>query len=231
MTTITNVSPTLRAAMLNKYDSEENAGIRALKEGYSVIEQTATAAVAYTHAARNDTRMTSVGAEDNAHKFALKSFDKAAPKIDSARARALQHQEKLRAQIMRPLHEATAHDAREIRDHLKAMPKDEREALVSRWVQQGDLNSLSAVLLKPAYLSGVSEARMKHWLHLYQTNIEPGLYAQIEEVDSAVEHYDRAARLLMKTLVEDENSSFMFDKKKLAYAAAAEKQYAELHTD
>jgi hypothetical protein len=92
--------------------------------------------------------------------------------------------------------------AAEIRAHIKALPGEQRLALVQTALSAGDKQTVAAVLFAPAYLSGLSAEEMAGVRHAAERKFAPEDSAALGAVDGLIERVMRAGSLAVGRLAE-----------------------------
>lgn len=92
---------------------------------------------------------------------------------------------------------ASHHVAVEIRSYVRELKAQGKNPMgfVSEAIRNGDLESASAILGAPAYLSGLTPDQQRVLLNEYHSKRAPQITVRIKAMNAALEYYGRAPRL------------------------------------
>lgn len=123
-----------------------------------------------------ENRVLIVGKEAEKQKLRLlQKIDRA----DRDLAATIAHTE---AQLMQPLTEKATLGTvnREIREHVKAMDRSEREKFMRKTLGENDADTLGAILGVQPFLSGLTSVDRDYWLRLYHEKRNPHLVRRLD---------------------------------------------------
>lgn len=121
----------------------------------------------------------------------MKRFDLASRDL----AANIEHAER---QLMDPLTERAGQGSlnTEVRDHVKALSRSEREAFMTDALGRDDDLTLTALLGAPPFLSGLTPLDRDHYLRLYNTKKRPELVRRLDVMNRFRERLDRIGPVL-----------------------------------
>lgn len=85
----------------------------------------------------------------------------------------------------------------EIRNHVRAMPTEERQKFLEEALARKDLTSLTAILGGPGYLSGLMDAEVTHYTRKLHEIQHPEVVGRLTALRSAKAHVEKVGPLVM----------------------------------
>lgn len=121
----------------------------------------------------------------------LKRFDLASRDLDAN----IEHAER---QLIDPLTERAGQGSlnAEVRAHVKALKRGEREAFMSDALERDDVPTLEAILGGQPFLSGLTPLDREHYLRVYHTKKRPELVRRLDVMKRFRERLDRIGPIL-----------------------------------
>ncbi|AZQ66057.1 hypothetical protein EF888_02310 [Silicimonas algicola] len=126
--------------------------------------------------------------------FAAKKLESATRTFDATSARITTTIRYLEGELAQPIAEkASGSVAAEIRAHAKSLPTDKLHQLISDAVDGGDSLTVGAVLMGPAYLSGLTPDLQKTYLKHWNQKQRPDVAKRLHVLQQAKAMLDRDA--------------------------------------
>ena len=85
----------------------------------------------------------------------------------------------------------------EIRNHVRAMPTEERQKFLEDALARKDLTTLTAILGGPGYLSGLMDAEVTHYTRKLHEIQHPEVVGRLTALRSAKAHVEKVGPLVM----------------------------------
>lgn len=119
--------------------------------------------------------------------YASKQQDTIARKFDSALANLTKAIKETESLLFEPLKQSAASGtiSGEIRAYVKALSSEKRQDFLSKARENGDFQSLAAVLGAPSYLSGMSEQEKIYHTRRYHEHNNPGVAKRLDVMKAA----------------------------------------------
>ncbi len=133
--------------------------------------------------------------------YAQKHLGKVCKSFDDALTVVIKGIEHIERELSTPLtSKASLSLASEIRAHVKSLPQDKRNALLTSKLSSKDDMTLSAVLGAPAFLSGLDDAMQAHLTRQYRETQEPVLAKRLKALTGAKKLIEQRGGLVFKEI-------------------------------
>jgi len=133
--------------------------------------------------------------------LADKVFARVAKGFDSTRARLEQGIAHLEGELSQPVtSRAAAPIAAEIRAHVKTLPTGKLHSFIQEALDNGDHDTVTAVLGAPAYLSGLTPEFQKTYLRFYHERQSPDKAKRLKAMQGAKALIEERAGLVFKEM-------------------------------
>ena len=200
----TSVSPGLHPqliASLDEYDDDTSGylepAVEAFKHAYSGIAKTHL----IRDAVRNDPTMTEAAQIVRTADHAEKVWKDAAARFDKVTANMQSGIAKMEAELSAPVQARAAHTISvEVRSYVRSLPDGSRMGFIRQAIERGDVDSVSAVLGGPAYLSGIEPAMQAILLRMWHEKANPVAAKRIKAMTAALDLLGTNAPLVTKEL-------------------------------
>lgn len=186
-----------------------------------VAAQGCTAACRAIHA---DTSVSEGGRHVAASEFSFKLSQRALPLVDRANGKFSAEIARLETKIKAPPIDTTIRAvqlATELRLFLRDASQDDRRREITRSLESGDDQTMSAILSGPAMLSGLSPADVEVYRTVWQRKRFPNEVARIAQLERAGSAVNLGGTLLLSHQLKMAAPAIVAEAKKFREASAA----------
>lgn len=188
-------------ASLEDFDDDTRGHLEQAVEAFRTAYEGAGKVYDARAAAASDPTLTEAAQLIRTQEMADKVFQRAAAAFDKVSANLQSGIDLIERELTTPLDtKAAGRFGHEIRQHVNALPADKRMGFVSAAINKGDAETAAAVLMAPAFLSGINEQMQATFLRMWHEKNNPLLAKRQRAMKAALDLVGERSGLLFKEL-------------------------------